>query len=147
MQYEVPQFIEVEDRIFGPLTFKQFLYLAGAAGACVLFWALLPLWLAIPFCIPFVALGVALAFYKVNGRPLVDALEHAFGYYAGGKLYLWKQDQALGKHQEKVAAAIPQMPVLPKISESKLKDLAWSLNIKERRNLGVETNAPSGFEL
>ena len=27
MQYQVPQFIEVEDKIFGPLTFKQFLYI------------------------------------------------------------------------------------------------------------------------
>ncbi len=32
MRFEVPQFIDVEDKIFGPFTFKQFLYLAGGAG-------------------------------------------------------------------------------------------------------------------
>ncbi|MFM2424198.1 MAG: hypothetical protein RLZZ70_589, partial [Candidatus Parcubacteria bacterium] len=29
MQFEVPQFIEIEDKIFGPLTWKQFLYVGG----------------------------------------------------------------------------------------------------------------------
>ena len=29
MQYQVPQFIEVEDKIFGPLTFKQLVYVVG----------------------------------------------------------------------------------------------------------------------
>src|SRR3989344_2665997 len=32
MEYQVPQFIEVEDKIIGPLTLKQFIYLAGEAG-------------------------------------------------------------------------------------------------------------------
>jgi hypothetical protein len=29
MQFRVPQFIDIEDKLFGPLTFKQFIYLAG----------------------------------------------------------------------------------------------------------------------
>lgn len=32
MQFQVPQFIEVEDKIFGPLTFKQFVYIAGGVA-------------------------------------------------------------------------------------------------------------------
>ena len=32
MQFQVPQFIEVEDKIFGPLTFRQAVYLVGGAG-------------------------------------------------------------------------------------------------------------------
>ncbi|TSC80302.1 MAG: hypothetical protein G01um101429_152 [Parcubacteria group bacterium Gr01-1014_29] len=31
-QFQVPQFIEVEDKIFGPLTTKQFFYLLGGGG-------------------------------------------------------------------------------------------------------------------
>jgi len=49
MQYQVPQFIEIEDKIFGPLTLKQFLYLAGGGGLCLLFFTLLPLYLAKKF--------------------------------------------------------------------------------------------------
>ena len=32
MRFQVPQFIEIESKIFGPLTFKQFIYLAGGGG-------------------------------------------------------------------------------------------------------------------
>ncbi|TSC61742.1 MAG: SsrA-binding protein, partial [Parcubacteria group bacterium Athens0416_74] len=32
MQFQVPQFIEVEDKIVGPLTFKQFVFIAGGLG-------------------------------------------------------------------------------------------------------------------
>src|SRR3990172_12458701 len=49
MQFQVPQFIEIEDKIFGPLTFKQFIYVAGGAGACYLLWRVLPLLLPPPF--------------------------------------------------------------------------------------------------
>ena len=127
-QYQVPQFIEVEDKIFGPLTLKQFVYLAGGGGLILLFFTLLPLYLTIILGIPIAALSAGLAFYTVNGRPLIFAMEHAFGYLFGTKLYLWMQRDA--KPQE-AAAAKPQNLPVPKLSESKLKGLSWSLNIKD----------------
>ena len=42
MQFQVPQFIEIEDKIFGPLTFKQFIYLAGGVGASIVLWLYIP---------------------------------------------------------------------------------------------------------
>ena len=45
MQFQVPQFIEIEDKIFGPLTFKQFIYLAGGGGLCFLLYTILPFFL------------------------------------------------------------------------------------------------------
>lgn len=144
-QYQVPQFIEVEDKIFGPLTLKQFVYLAGGGGLCLLFFTLLPLYLTVILAIPVMALSAGLAFYTVNGRPLIFAMEHAFGYLFGTKLYLWMQRDA--KPQEASAAAKPQNLPVPKLSESKLKDLSWSLNIKDRNQLGVTTAERSGFEI
>ena len=145
MQYQVPQFIEIEDKIFGPLTLKQFLYLAGGAGICLILFTFLPLFLVVILGIPVMAGAAALAFYEVNGRPAIVALEHAFGYFFGSKLYLWKQRQAEAqKVQAKQAApAQVQMPV-PKLSESKLKDLAWSLNIKDKEESATQR---SGFEI
>ena len=147
MQYQVPQFIEIEDKIFGPFTLKQFIYLAGGAGACLLFYTLLPLWLAILFGVPFGALALGLAFYKVNDRPLIVAIEHGIGYYIGSKLYLWKQRTAAPAPAGVAEAPKAVPPLVPKLSESKLKDLAWSLNIKDREKLGVTTQAPTGLEL
>lgn len=147
MQYQVPQFIEIEDKIFGPLTLKQFLYLAGGAGICLIFFTVLPLFLTVILGIPVMAFAAALAFYEVNGRPLIVAVEHAFGYILGSKLYLWKQHQHEAPKQQAPAqtSAQAQMPV-PKLSESKLKDLAWSLNIKDQERR-ADNNTRSGFEI
>lgn len=134
MQYQVPQFIEIEDKIFGPLTIKQFVYLAGGAGLCLIFFTLLPLYVFVVLSIPVMAFSAALAFYEINGRPFIVALEHAFGYFLSGKLYLWKQRDAA---PTEIAApvttpAAPGTLIVPKLSQSKLKDLAWSLNIKDQ---------------
>lgn len=147
-QYQVPQFIEVEDKIFGPLTLKQFIYLAGGGGLCLIFFTLLPIWLTILFAIPVLVFSAGLAFYQINGRPLIVALEHAAGYFFGSKLYLWRarkpEPPKAGQAPSPIAAAM--LPV-PKLSESKLKDLSWSLNIKDRAALGVTTESRSGFEI
>ncbi|MDO8548215.1 MAG: PrgI family protein [bacterium] len=150
MRYQVPQFIEVEDKIFGPLTFKQFIYLAGGGGLCLLFFTLLPIYLTVLFGLPVVAFALALAFYKVNGRPFIISVEHAFGYFFGHKLYLWKPrrpDAASGVGAPTKASWQPTILPVPKLSESKLKDLAWSLNIKDRNQMGVADTTRTGFEI
>lgn len=149
MRYQVPQFIEIEDKIFGPLTLKQFIYLAGGGGLSLLFFTLLPLYAAIFFIIPVMGFAFALAFYKVNGRPFIVAVEHAVAYFFGSKLYLWKQREAKAvpvPTTTKVPANLATLGV-PKLSESRLKDLSWSLNIKDRSNMGVASNERTGFEL
>jgi len=146
MQYQVPQFIEIEDKIFGPLTLKQFLYLAGGAGICLIFFTFLPLFLVVILGIPVMAFAGALAFYEVNGRPMIIAVEHAIGYFFGGKLYLWKQHQREAPKEAAKAPVQAQMPV-PKLSESKLKDLAWSLNIKDREQASDASSPRTGFEI
>ncbi len=131
MRFQVPQFIEVEDKIFGSLTFRQFIYLAGAGGIGIAMWLLLPKWIAVLIAAPFVALGLALAFYRVNERPFIDVMESAFNYYIlGNKLYIWQKKESTQdkKPQENPADA---MRYVPTISASKIKDLAWSLDIKE----------------
>ncbi len=149
MQYQVPQFIEIEDKIFGPLTLKQFLYLAGGGGICLILFTILPLFIVVILGIPVMAGAAALAFYEVNGRPLIVAAEHAFGYVLGSKLYLWKQHQPeapkTAAKKQAMTQPVAQMPV-PKLSESRLKDLAWSLNIKDRQQAD-EKRERSGFEI
>ena len=132
MRYQVPQFIDVEDKIFGPLTMKQFVYIAGGVGLSFAFWRFLPLIIAILFIIPVVTFSVALAFYRPNNRPLINTLEYAFNYLLHNKLYLWKAKDPIKIAREKQADTKTASVIrVPKLSESKLKDLAWSLDIKE----------------
>ena len=75
MRYQVPQFIEVEDKIFGPFTFKQFIYIVGGGGMAFIFYKFLNIFIAVPFIAASLGFGFALAFYKVNGKPFIDVVE------------------------------------------------------------------------
>ncbi len=139
MQFQIPQFIEVEDKIFGPLTFRQFIYLAGGGGAAYLLWRVLPLFIGAPFIIGVVALAAGLAFFKYNGRPFILAMEYGFSYLMHPKLYLWNNERKrVSARAKKVDTPEGKASVyVPKLSDSKLKELSWSLDIKERIAAGI----------
>ena len=147
MEYQVPQFIEVEDKIVGPLTFRQFVYLAGTAGLCIILIAYLPLWLGLILCIPVVALGIALSFYKVNGKSFIQMLEAGFNYYTRSKFFLWRREAP--KEEKPVtraaaAAAAAQSAVAihpPRLTRGKLSELAWELDVQHPEPSGLEPRA------
>ena len=131
MRYEVPQFIDVEDKVFGPLTIKQFLYLIGGAGVSYLLWVSFPAFFAILFIIPVAALALALAFYRINDRPFVQAIENGVQYFMSNKLYLWKKEPKRKVTEATDAGSKNEPSYIPKLSESKLKDIAWGLDVHE----------------
>jgi hypothetical protein len=133
MQFQVPQFIEVEDKIFGPLTFKQFIYMVGGAGMCYLLWRFLPLLAAAPLMLVCGGFAVSLAFFQFNGRPFILAMEHGFYYVFHPKLYLWNNERKpAAKTALPLEVASAGDVYVPRLSESKLHELAWSLDIKEK---------------
>ncbi|MBC8464920.1 MAG: PrgI family protein [Parcubacteria group bacterium] len=136
MQFQTPQFIEVEDKVFaGALSFRQFLYLAGAAGISYVLYASLPFFFAILLILPIASLGIALAFLKIHKRPFIDVLEAAFLYVTRAKLYIWSQEWKKKEAQKKAAvqepAPLPETMHVPSLSQSKLKDIAWSLDVQK----------------
>lgn len=128
--FHVPQFIEVEDKIFGPLTLKQFIYILGGGGLVFIIWAFLGTFFAVLFGAPVAVFFLALAFYKINEQPFIKVLGNAISYSAKSRLYIWKKIEKK-KAQKQEDKKTKQGLVLPKLTESKLKDLSWSLDIKE----------------
>lgn len=138
MQFKVPQFLEIEDKIFGPFTFREFVYLAGGAGICYMLFKLLGIWLgAIPILIV-AGLSLALTFYHPNGKPFINMIEAGIKYALQSKLYIWK------RHKNKITTPTPASPEGggalsfgeglgevrgQRLSGSKLRDLAWSLDV------------------
>jgi hypothetical protein len=106
MQFKVPQFIDVEDKLFGPFSFKQFAYMAGGAGLIFILYKLLPFWISIFLIIP-----VAIS----------------------SKLYIWKQRLLKPENKEKEPETPEMVSVIPMTTEHKLKDLSWSLDVKDER--------------
>lgn len=126
MQFKVPQFIDIEDKIFGPLTFKQFAYLAGGAGLVYLTVRLLPAYIALLVAPIFGGLALALAFVKYNEKPFIQILESFVRFYSKSRLYLWRKHSAPPQKIPPQAAAHPLDRTL---SESKLRTLSWTLDV------------------
>jgi hypothetical protein len=134
MQFQTPQFVEVEDKIIGPLSFRQFLYLAGGGGLSYTLYRILPLFPAILLILPVAGLAVSLAFVKIYERPFIDVLEAFFNYSTKNKLYIWKQEWKKGEVKKKIEdSEVPINPVItvPTLSQSKLKDIAWGLDVNK----------------
>lgn len=134
MQFPVPQFIDVEDTIIGPLTVKQSVFLGGAA--IIIFLASLifiPIF-AILIAVPALGAGVAFAFYKPNGRPLLVFITNLFLFTTRVKLYVWRRDpegiiikRAIKKESVKDGVG----PGYKVISRNRLHELAWMLDTRQ----------------
>ncbi|PIR68988.1 hypothetical protein COU48_01070 [Candidatus Nomurabacteria bacterium CG10_big_fil_rev_8_21_14_0_10_03_31_7] len=131
MQFKVPQFLEIEDKIFGPFTFKEFAYLAGGAGICYILFKLLGIWLgAIPI-LAVAGISAALTFYRPNGKPFINMVEAGLKFAMQDKLYIWKRRKNTITN-EQLRITNEGKPIIndeKRLSRSKLRDLAWSLDV------------------
>ncbi|MEK7555552.1 MAG: PrgI family protein [Patescibacteria group bacterium] len=104
MQFQIPQFIDVENKIVGPLSLRQFLYLAGAGAISFMLFFVLQMWLWFLVTVFLTIIALALALIKYNGQPLPKILWLALGFLWKPRLYLWQREI-----EEKIVK-IPQMP-------------------------------------
>jgi hypothetical protein len=129
MRFEVPQFIEIEDKIVGPLTWKQFVYIAGGAGILVVLFLTLPFIFFVILGLPTGALSGSLAFHRINNRPFSIFLEAFFNYFTKTKLYLWRKDveqSVIGKSE---SAETSSASILDMSGKKSLSSLSRKLDL------------------
>ncbi len=96
MKYQVPQFIETETKLIGPLTLRQFLWVAGGASTAAMEFILLSgIWLMLAVLMSS-AFFLALAFVKIDGQPFINYLAYMLGYALGSKRYIYRPSQEQG---------------------------------------------------
>lgn len=120
MQFQVPQFIETEARIIGPLTLKQFGYIAvaGVLSFISFFFFTITFWAILTALFAIAAAG--LAFVKYNGQPLPRIIAYAFRYLWKPRFFLWQ------KAEEAAALKLPKVQA-KRGTESLLRNLWLSL--------------------
>ena len=122
--------------MIGPLTFRQFLYLA-VPGVFAFF-----LYFTVPFSIFIIGavllgiLGFAFGFLKTRGKSLPALLLSFWGYTTGPKTYIWKESRlrktkdASGEYkrteQEEVVASQVQLG-----TQSRIKNLGTQIDTKK----------------
>ena len=144
MQFHIPQYIEIEDKLFGPLTLKQAIYIAGGGGAIYLTYRVFSSYLFIgaPIMAGLAVLTWALAFYPQEklGRPFIEVLEAGLNYLIKDKLYTWKKTPKVLKPETETftPSQIASTPVVP---QGKLSSTSFDLGVKnpKKEDDGDET--------
>jgi len=133
MQFHIPQYIDIEDKLFGPLTLRQAIYVAGGLGGVYLVYRLIPyIFISGPIIFAIGAFTWALAFYPKEklGRPFVEVLEAGFNYVLHDKLYTWKKttkEATAGKEEEFKGSKVFTTPAVP---SGKLSSASFNLDVR-----------------
>ncbi len=125
MNFTVPQFIEKEGKIVGPLTFKQFVFVGSAGGFCLFLYFMIPsLQVFIAITIFIMGIACALAFLKVEKIPLPIFIKNMFFFLFKPKVYLWKK--------KNVPPIIIEKPPVPE----EIQTAESSLRVSKKSRLG-----------
>lgn len=135
MRFTVPQFIEHEAKIVGPLTFKQFLFVGTAGAASLVLYFTAPFYV---FLLASLVLGggaAALAFLKIGGRELPTVFGNSLKFLISPKMYIWRKKETpvtvFKKEEVKKEEVKDELPL--KIAEkSRLKKLSTQIEIKTK---------------
>jgi len=100
MQFPVPQFTDVEDRIIGTLTLKQFGIVFGTGIIIFLGYSatksiLVTVFLFMLFGVP----GLTLAFAKINGRPIYNSIGYFVSFFLSPKVMVFHKQAAPQKSE------------------------------------------------
>jgi hypothetical protein len=96
-QYKVPQNIDLEDKIVGPFTMKQFAYLMGGGLLVYSFYQIFIDYIngtiyTVIASTPIVIIAICLTFVKINDRPFEYFVVNLFSYIFSKKYRIWHQN-------------------------------------------------------
>jgi hypothetical protein len=134
MQFQVPQFINIEDKVIGPLTIKQFLYLLIAGVIIFIISKILNLFATIILAIPIISIAVALSFIKIGGQPFVVIIKNFLSFLKKPDFYVWKKPLGKNDSPEQIGSVeiIKRVSSKTKIkpeAKDNLQDIEWKIEV------------------
>jgi hypothetical protein len=132
-QFTVPQFIDVENKIIGPITTRQFLIILAAGIVAALSYRLFDFSLFLTITIIVLGLAVVFAFIKVNGRPFHFFILNIVQTLRRPRLRVWNNRAIITEVAEKTFVK-PEAKPVPKeyYKKSRLAELALVVDTKGR---------------
>ncbi|MFH1047864.1 MAG: PrgI family protein [Patescibacteria group bacterium] len=132
MRFTVPQFIDAEDKIFGPITTRQFIILLITAGLVFVTFKLADFVLFLVLGILEVLLAGLIAFVKINGQPFHYFLLNLVQTFAKPRLRIWDKTLTDGELRAIIMAPPPAPPtkrlIKERVATAKLSELTLVVN-------------------
>jgi hypothetical protein len=125
-QVVVPQFLDIEDKIIGPVTVRQFIELVVCGLIEVIMYKLLTFPTFIVFGLLLLAATLIIAFFRVNGQPFHLFLLNFVQTLRNPKLKVWRKIGALYTTEEEAVKTAVQPTALrrPPVSANKISEIA-----------------------
>jgi len=120
MQYSVPQFVDVENKIVGPITVRQFIMIAIGLGLIFLFYRYADTSLFILATILIVVFVGVVGFIKINGRPFHYFLLNLFQSAKDPHKRVWKKDPSKLARMPKSAKKHPNKQKNAQVNYTKI---------------------------
>ena len=131
-QFTVPQFIDVEDVIIGPVTTRQFVILLADALILFISYKLADLGLFIILAVIFGGGGLVLAFVRINGQPFHLFILNFFQTLWKPPLRVWNKELTaaeLGVYLQLKLKVIPPPPLTKEpLKQGRLSELTLVVN-------------------
>lgn len=130
--FMVPQFIDVEDKIFGPITTRQFVISLVGMILIFILYKLLAFWWFTFFGLLILAVTGTLAFGRVNGQPFHFFLLNLLQTFRRPRLKVWEKTRTDGELRAFLQAApervAPPPPRKAPLTTSRLQELSLIVN-------------------
>ncbi len=128
-QFVVPQFIDVEDKIIGPITTRQFVIMLVTAGFIFLAYRFLYFVQFLLVTAVILIIGLSLAFIRVNGRPFHFFLLNLLQTSRRPRLRTWNkhltdEEVRLSMKAPPSSTAAPKLVARPPLASSRLSELS-----------------------
>lgn len=128
MLINVPQYIDVEDKIVGPLTAKQLGWVIALGIILLVLWNMSSKPVFFIVGLPATLLFLALAFYRPYGQPLGSFVIFGVMYFFRPKVYFWKRTPQKEVRIAQKNTKIDGIAKDKRLTADSLKDLAQLLD-------------------
>ena len=93
MRFQVPQFIETEEKIIGPFTLKQFIFIAIGGALLFFIFFIVPPGVFLYIGLPVALLFLGLALMKMDDIPIYLYIFYALNYWLNPRRYIYKSEE------------------------------------------------------
>lgn len=132
MQFQMPRFLDIEDKVIGPLTFKQFVYMGGGLGLAYVSYRYLGFTYGFILIGLFLFLGISLSFWKPNSRPAIIMFQAFLNHYTKSHMYVWQRPTKAERMKKDDKKEVEGKTEHHRVERGKIESLAWSLDVLDR---------------
>lgn len=135
MLFNIPQFIDTEDKVVGPFTAKQIGWMIAASATLFMIYLFFGKTTTVIIALPILGIFGALGFYRPYGQPLTYAISSIFRFIVSPKMYVWRRIAQVKRTAKKIVSKHEHHLEKKTITEDKVMEISRLLDSEIKKPL------------